>query len=119
MWPLKAALWSTKLLSKHVAIVELVSTCEVPVYTNGLLLPLRKYSMATKMVQRFYQWILLSPTCCIACFKPFFFFLSVLIEQLSRTSKDNRIHDTIQSATESNIMQHSQVDSTLPPRLLL
>ncbi len=52
-----------------------------------------------------------------ACFKPFF--LSVLIEQLSRTSKDNRIHDTIQSATESNIMQHSQVDSTSPPRLLL
>ncbi len=46
------------------------------------------------------------------------FFLSVLIEQLSRTLKDNRIHDTIQSATESNIMQHSQVDSTLPPRLL-
>ncbi len=54
-----------------------------------------------------------SYTCCIAGFKP----LSVLIEQLSRTSKDNRIHDTIQSATESNIMQHSQVDSTLPPRL--
>ena len=51
----------------------------------------------------------------VACF----FFLRVLIEQLSRTSKDNRIHDTIQSATESNIMQHSQVDSTLPPRLLL
>ncbi len=73
--------------------------------------------MATKIVQRVYQWILLSPTCCIACFKPLF--LSVLIEQLSTTSKDNRIHDTIQSATESNIMQHSQVDNTLPPRLLL
>ena len=75
-----------------------------------MLLPLRKYSMATKIVQRVYQWILLSPTCCIACFKPFF--LCVLIEQLSRTSKDNRF---IQSA---NIMQHSQVDNTLPPRLL-
>ena len=73
--------------------------------------------MATKIVQRVYQWILLTPTCCIACFEPFF--LSVLIEQLSRTSKDNPIHDTIQSATESNIMQHSQVDSMLPPRLLL
>ncbi len=35
-----------------------------------------------------------------------YFFLSVLIEKLSRTSKDNRIYDTIQSATESNIMQH-------------
>ncbi len=40
---------------------------------------------------------------------------SILIEQLSRTSKGNRIHDTIQSATESNIMQHSQVDSTSLP----
>ncbi len=82
MWPLKAAFWSTKLLSKHVVHV---STCLVLVYTkrvqNGL--------------------ILLSPTCRIAGQNSFF--LSVLIEQLSKTSKDNGIHDTIQSTTESNI----------------
>ncbi len=60
MWPLKAALWSTKLLSKHVVHV---STCLVLVYTNGLLLHL---SMATKRAHNGLPMILLSPTCRIA-----------------------------------------------------
>ena len=57
MWPLKAALWSTKLLSKHVVHV---STCVVLVYTNGLLLCL------FKRVHNGLPMILLSPTCRIA-----------------------------------------------------
>ncbi len=39
---------------------------------------------------------------------------SVLIEQLSKTSKDNRIYDTIQSTTESNINIDKLIARSLP-----
>ncbi len=63
--------------------------------------PLRKCfdSFLKKFIVYGYQespeglpMMLLTPTCCIS-------------EQLSRTSKDNHIHDSIQSTTESKLVE--------------